>query len=200
MPLVLASCGTRLDDDELGLGDGASSTVVQAAGSATVPDAATGSTAQTGPSTVTDPSGTGATTAPQVPGPAAAGNTGPAAAASTGPKPSGAGAGAGDGAAAIGGLGPCTKVLDPILLGQNGTFSGFLQGSLGGFRPGMAAWAADVNARGGIQCHPVKLFQVDDGSNPAKTVSNTKDLIENKHVIAMVGAVVPFNITSYRSV
>ncbi|HVE28019.1 MAG TPA: ABC transporter substrate-binding protein, partial [Sporichthya sp.] len=95
---------------------------------------------------------------------------------------------------------PCTKVLDPILLGQNGTFSGFLQGSLGGFRPGMAAWAADVNARGGIQCHPVKLFQVDDGSNPAKTVSNTKDLIENKHVIAMVGAVVPFNITSYRSV
>ncbi|GAA0628688.1 hypothetical protein GCM10009547_35400 [Sporichthya brevicatena] len=204
-PLVLASCGHRLDDAELGLGDGVAVTqdggaAVGAVGDSGAAPAGTGAGAGTSGAAapgVTAPQTGGGTAGPSQGSTAGTGNAGGSAVAPGGGKSSTAGGGA---SASGGSSAPCAKTLDPILLGQNGTFSGFLQGSLQGFRPGLAAWAADVNSRGGVQCHPVKLFQVDDGSNPAKTVSNTKDLIENKKVVAMVAAVVPFNITSYRSV
>ena len=204
LPLVLASCGgTRLSDAELGLGDTGKTSVVQ-----TVVDGSTltGSTsagaASTGAAPPTAATGVGAGTAGTAAKPG--GVNGASGAAAAGKPalstPATPGSLPGTAVTAAGPDAPCTKTLDPINLGQDGTFSGFTQGTLGGYRPGLAAWAADVNARGGVQCHPVKLFQVDDGSNPARTVSNTKDLIENKKVVAMLAAVVPFNMAAYRSV
>jgi len=50
-----------------------------------------------------------------------------------------------------------------------------------------SAWAASVNAGGGIGGHKVKMVTVDDGSNPATALKQVKDLIENQHVQAIVG-------------
>jgi branched-chain amino acid transport system substrate-binding protein len=89
-------------------------------------------------------------------------------------------------------------MLDPINIGQVGAFSGFLEPTLGGYRPGLAVWAAAVNARGGVQCHPIRLSQRDDGSDPARTTSAVKDLISQR-VIAMIAADVPITIAAYRA-
>ena len=49
------------------------------------------------------------------------------------------------------------------------------------------AWADSVNASGGINGHPVKLFTYDDGQNPATALQDAKALVEQDHVIAIVG-------------
>jgi branched-chain amino acid transport system substrate-binding protein len=52
-------------------------------------------------------------------------------------------------------------------------------------------WARDVNARGGIDCHPVQLYSVDDGADPSRTAAVIADLVTNKHVSALVAAFSP---------
>jgi branched-chain amino acid transport system substrate-binding protein len=49
------------------------------------------------------------------------------------------------------------------------------------------AWADSVNASGGINGHPVKLFPYDDGQNAATGLQDAKALVEQDHVIAIVG-------------
>ncbi len=95
--------------------------------------------------------------------------------------------------------GPCTRQLEPISIGQVGAFSGFLEPMLGGFRPGLAVWAAEVNARGGVQCHPIRLSQRDDGSDPARTTAAIRDLVDRQKVVAMLAADVPITIGAYRA-
>jgi branched-chain amino acid transport system substrate-binding protein len=51
------------------------------------------------------------------------------------------------------------------------------------------AWADSVNASGGINGHPVKLFADDDGEDPAKGLQDAKALVEQDHVIAIVGEI-----------
>jgi branched-chain amino acid transport system substrate-binding protein len=51
------------------------------------------------------------------------------------------------------------------------------------------AWADNVNASGGINGHPVRLFADDDGQNPAKGLEDAKALVEQDHVIAIVGEI-----------
>jgi branched-chain amino acid transport system substrate-binding protein len=94
---------------------------------------------------------------------------------------------------------PCTRPLAPIVIGQTGAFSGLLGGSMGLQRLGLSVWANWVNANGGIRCHPVKLYQMDDGSDPSKTASNINDLVTNKKAIALVGVNVPITMGAARS-
>jgi len=47
-------------------------------------------------------------------------------------------------------------------------------------------WAADINARGGINGHPVKVTTIDDGGSPAKALQEVKKLIEQQKVQALV--------------
>jgi branched-chain amino acid transport system substrate-binding protein len=49
------------------------------------------------------------------------------------------------------------------------------------------AWADSVNAGGGINSAPVKVFPLDDGTNPATSLKDAKQLVEQDHVIAIVG-------------
>jgi branched-chain amino acid transport system substrate-binding protein len=49
------------------------------------------------------------------------------------------------------------------------------------------AWASYTNAHGGINGHPVKLYTIDDGQDPAKALEGVKELIQQDHVIAIVG-------------
>jgi branched-chain amino acid transport system substrate-binding protein len=50
-----------------------------------------------------------------------------------------------------------------------------------------AAWADSVNASGGINGHAVKMFVKDDSANPATSLQDVKELVEQDHVIAIVG-------------
>jgi branched-chain amino acid transport system substrate-binding protein len=51
----------------------------------------------------------------------------------------------------------------------------------------LQAWATFTNAHGGLNGHPVKVIVKDDGNNPATSLQVVKDLIENQHVVALVG-------------
>jgi branched-chain amino acid transport system substrate-binding protein len=79
-----------------------------------------------------------------------------------------------------------------VALGQVGTFSGVAGPITSGARVAMAAWAKDVNARGGLACHPVHLFIEDDGGDPAQAAADVKDLVDRHHVIALVGSIIAF--------
>jgi branched-chain amino acid transport system substrate-binding protein len=48
------------------------------------------------------------------------------------------------------------------------------------------AWFAYENAHGGVNCHPVKLYVLDDGGNPATNQALTQQAVEQDHVIAFV--------------
>jgi branched-chain amino acid transport system substrate-binding protein len=199
---LLSACGTRISDDRLSAANAGSlqtgSIVDGGTAGGGALSSSTGGTGGTGGSTGTSgivgPAGTTG-------GLSGSGSTsGGGATGTTSAVGTTTGGSTGSTSGTVSPSASCSKQLAPVNIGQDGAFSGFLQESLGGFRPGLAAWAADVNARGGVQCHPVRLFQQDDQSNPSKTVSNTQDLIQNKHVAVMVGAAVPFNVASYRSV
>jgi branched-chain amino acid transport system substrate-binding protein len=49
------------------------------------------------------------------------------------------------------------------------------------------AWADSVNAAGGINGYPVKVITMDDQQNAATTLQDAKTLVEQDHVVAIVG-------------
>jgi branched-chain amino acid transport system substrate-binding protein len=74
-----------------------------------------------------------------------------------------------------------------IAIGNIGTYSGpTAQSSLDG-KDIIQAWAASVNAAGGINGHRVKVYAEDNGGNPATGLSAAKRLVEQEHVVAIVG-------------
>lgn len=85
----------------------------------------------------------------------------------------------------------CTPGLAPLRIGQVGHFSGILGPLTGPARTGLAAWAKDVNARGGIGCRPVQLFVVDDAADAGRTASLVGGLVNDKKVVALVAAFSP---------
>lgn len=93
---------------------------------------------------------------------------------------------------------PGTKA--PIVIGTIGAFSG---GSVGPDGPAeltmMKGWASSVNDAGGLGGHPVRLIPMDDGPNPSAGLDDVKQLIQNDHVVAIVGDFDPSdsNWTSY---
>ncbi|MGH6989273.1 MAG: ABC transporter substrate-binding protein [Stellaceae bacterium] len=59
----------------------------------------------------------------------------------------------------------------------------------------MAGYFAMVNAHGGVNGRKIVLIALDDGYNPAKTVEDTRRLVEEDHVLLMFGALgTPTNI------
>jgi branched-chain amino acid transport system substrate-binding protein len=56
-------------------------------------------------------------------------------------------------------------------------------------RPGtdaVKAWVADMNSRGGLNCHPIKYYVADDGADTSRNAALTQQMIEERHVIAML--------------
>jgi branched-chain amino acid transport system substrate-binding protein len=49
------------------------------------------------------------------------------------------------------------------------------------------AWADSVNASGGINGHPVSMTTMDDGGDPATALQDAKTLVQQDHIIALVG-------------
>ncbi len=77
----------------------------------------------------------------------------------------------------------------PLLLGQSAPFSG-PSGQLGQeYREGAEAWFDEVNRRGGIHGRPIRLLSRDDRYEPALTLRNTRQLLEDDRVLALFGYV-----------
>lgn len=92
----------------------------------------------------------------------------------------------------------CPRALSPVAIGQIGTFSGVAGPITAGTRSAMSLWATQVNARGGVACHPVRLYQVDDAGDPARASAAIKDLVANRKVVALVGSSVTFSVSGFR--
>lgn len=79
---------------------------------------------------------------------------------------------------------PASKA--PIVLGQAGNFSGIAGAAYAPARDAVGAWAQMVNARGGINGHPVKLLTADDGGDSSIAMANVRNFVENQGAIALV--------------
>ena len=75
-----------------------------------------------------------------------------------------------------------------IKLGQTMPYSGPLS-SLSRFGRVEAAYLRKINASGGINGRQVTLVSLDDAFAPAKTVEQTRKLVESDGVLAIVGSV-----------
>src|SRR5581483_10483585 len=80
----------------------------------------------------------------------------------------------------------CSGSEPPIVIGSVGTMSGVV-GYL--FAPGakaVSAWAAEMNEKGGINCHSVKHLIGDSGGDPARYQALVRQFVEREGVIAFV--------------
>jgi branched-chain amino acid transport system substrate-binding protein len=80
----------------------------------------------------------------------------------------------------------CTGSEPPVVIGSVGTMSGVV-GYL--FAPGakaVSAWAAEMNEKGGINCHTVKHLIGDSGGDPARYQALVRQFVEREGVIAFV--------------
>ncbi|HET9769476.1 MAG TPA: ABC transporter substrate-binding protein, partial [Acidimicrobiia bacterium] len=75
----------------------------------------------------------------------------------------------------------------PILFGTMGTGSGVIGRATQPIITANKAWSADVNARGGLAGHPVKLIFGDDGGDPAAALAIAKRMVEQDKVVAFIG-------------
>jgi branched-chain amino acid transport system substrate-binding protein len=80
----------------------------------------------------------------------------------------------------------------PITIGSVNDITGPLGASKGGDNRTLQAWADYTNAHGGINGHPVKLVALDDQSNPTASLAAAKKLVQQDHIVAMVGAMTDF--------
>jgi branched-chain amino acid transport system substrate-binding protein len=73
-----------------------------------------------------------------------------------------------------------------ILLGSFGAESGVLGAVSGPAPPALRAWAAYMNAKGGINGHPVRVILGDDNADPARTLALVRQMVERDKVIAFL--------------
>ncbi len=74
-----------------------------------------------------------------------------------------------------------------IRIGSFGTGSGIVGAQLAGIPVAMRAWVSDVNARGGINGHRVRLLTGDDGGDPGRALVIARRMVEQDKVVAFVG-------------
>ena len=68
-----------------------------------------------------------------------------------------------------------------IMIGQTMPYSGPLS-AYASFGRAQAAYFAKINAEGGVNGRRIKLVSLDDGFNPARTVEQTRKLVEDEQV------------------
>jgi branched-chain amino acid transport system substrate-binding protein len=74
-----------------------------------------------------------------------------------------------------------------IPIGVVGTFSGPEGTTTASSKLAIEAWADSVNAAGGIDGHHVQLYVEDDAGNASTSLVEVKTLIQEDHVVAIVG-------------
>ena len=76
-----------------------------------------------------------------------------------------------------------------IVFGQSAAFSGPAEALGRGMRLGILAAFDERNRAGGVHGRRLELVSLDDGYEPELAIGNTRRLIENERVFALVGAV-----------
>ena len=168
--LVLAACGTRVEDQPVAAGPGSTVTSIITSGAA-------------------DPTGSGTIDSGD-------GQTGEAA--TDGGEVGGGNEGVlevGDDGG-TGGGGAVPQGGPPIVIGSVQTKGGLVGDNGAGAVASLSAWAAAVNARGGINGRQVQLITIDDGGDPGRHASAVRKLIQEKHVVAFVGNYAPLTFSA----
>ena len=76
-----------------------------------------------------------------------------------------------------------------IVFGQSAAFTGPAAELGKEMRLGIEAAFNEANINGGINGRTIRLLALDDGYEPGRAISNTRDLIEKHEVFALIGAV-----------
>jgi branched-chain amino acid transport system substrate-binding protein len=114
---------------------------------------------------------------------------------STGGAPAGAGEATSTGKTATEGSGRsaeaagCTGKEKPVIIGSVGWLSGLSEGASYGPKA-VQAWAASMNAKGGVDCHPIKVIVEDDQADPGRHQALVQRMVEQDHVIAFLSNVI----------
>ncbi len=74
-----------------------------------------------------------------------------------------------------------------IAIGNVGDYSGVLGALLGPAQPALGVWVKYINAHGGLAGHPVQLISADTGGDPSTNQTDVQQLVQEDHVLAMVG-------------
>jgi len=99
----------------------------------------------------------------------------------------------GGGTATTSGGGSATG--SPFVVGSISDVTGAEASSLGTSQKAVQAWAQWTNDNGGINGHPVKLISEDTGFNPSTALSLVKQMVEQDHIIALIGDQSSFDAT-----
>jgi ABC-type branched-subunit amino acid transport system substrate-binding protein len=78
---------------------------------------------------------------------------------------------------------------DRIILGQSAAFGGPAAALGTGMHQGLMAAFKEVNDAGGVHGRQLEVRQMDDGYEPDRSIANTRQLIEQDKVFALIGAV-----------
>lgn len=189
LALAAAACGSTLTRQELEAANG-SLTVEAPAGSVSAEGRVAAGDASVQPADPT-PSASPSASAPGA-GPRAQATPGPATPAAgatrrpAGPVAPGAAARPASAARAqAASPGPPRK--SEIVLGSFGVASGLLGAVTAPIPVADKAWAADVNARGGLNGHPVRIIFADDGGDPARALEIVRRMVEKDGVLGFMG-------------
>jgi branched-chain amino acid transport system substrate-binding protein len=109
------------------------------------------------------------------------------------PGPARSDAGPGAAGAATGAAASSTGDHTPIPIGSVSTLTGIVgEGYINGMKA-LRAWVSDVNTRGGVAGHPIRLFAVDDGGAPSRNQALMQQMVEQNHVVAFVWNTAPLS-------
>ena len=78
---------------------------------------------------------------------------------------------------------------ETVLFGQSAPLSGPAQQLGTDFRAGILAAFEEANRRGGVHGRKLGLLSLDDAYEPARAAANTKSLVEEHDVFALIGSV-----------
>lgn len=80
----------------------------------------------------------------------------------------------------------CSSSLSPLVIGSVGQLSGIAGEAVTPQVKAVQAWNAATNAKGGINCHPIRYILADDGADPSRHQALVQQLVEQNKVIAFV--------------
>ena len=81
----------------------------------------------------------------------------------------------------------------PVVIANVGTQSGPVGNAMVPFVQGIQLWVKDVNARGGLNGHPVKFLVLDDNSDPGRHRALVQEAVEVRHALAFLGNAAPLS-------
>lgn len=84
---------------------------------------------------------------------------------------------------------PGPRSAEPYQIGMSAAFQGPAEALGNGMRTGIEAYFEFINRRGGVHGHPLKLIAIDDSYEPSRTAPNMRTLIDDHHVLCVIGNV-----------